>query len=64
MIMLQAVAAAPASLSDMLLGVNTLTSVAIVWGGGRLLGKIETELKRTAELVDKIEERVGKLEGR
>lgn len=52
------------SLSNLLLGLNTITSMAIVWGGGRLLGKIEKELQRTVDLVDKIEERVGHLEGR
>ena len=65
--MLQGVAetmSAPLSFQGMLLGLNTLTSLAIVWGGGRLLGKIEKELERTVRLVDQIEERVGRLEGR
>lgn len=62
--MIQADAAAMPSLGNLLLGLNTITSMAIVWGGGRLLGKMETELSRTVKLVDLIEERVGKLEGR
>ncbi len=55
---------APVSFQNILLALNTLTSLAIVWGGGRLLGKIETELERTVKLVDLIEARVGRLEGR
>lgn len=52
------------SLGDLVTGGNTLMCLAIVWGGGRVLGKIETELKRSIDLLDKIEARVGHLEGR
>ena len=68
-------AVAPVSLGTVILGINTLTCLAIVWGGGRLLGKIETQIseneKKTAEtfarlwaLFDGLEERTGRLEGR
>jgi hypothetical protein len=69
----QAAAAAepPMTLSNVFLGLNTLTSLAIVWGGGRLLGKMETQLKnhddlfeRFLGLINGIEQRVGHLEGR
>lgn len=67
--------AAPMSLSNIFLGLNTLTCLAIVWGGGRLLGKMETKIEdgdklnaeahgRFLKLLDDIEQRVGYLEGR
>ena len=65
----------PMTLSNVFLGLNTLTSMAIVWGGGRLLGKLETKidegdkrdkeaLDRIVGVIDRIEQRVGELEGR
>ena len=43
---------------------QTITLLGIVWKGGQSLGRLEEQLNRTVLLLDRLEERVGHLEGR
>ncbi len=66
--LIETVTTGGASLADIFAGaaflLNMLGLLGIVWGGGRLLGKIESNVDRTVKVVDDLEKRVGTLEGR